>query len=385
MRNICWIFLLLCCPAAFTQPPQPAHTPSSLYVPSPLSAKLDFFFHIQPSNQPGIALSIEKNGAVIYRNTSGLADLSSGIPLDSTSNFRMASVTKQFTAMGILLLEKDGALTLDDPIRRWLPELHAGIGNRILIRHLLTHSSGLPDYESLIPPAQTRQVLDEDVLHLLSTQDTTYFPPGSQFRYSNSGFCLLALIIERASHQSFATFIREKIFVPLHMDNSAIYEPDEAPPHQNHPIPHRAMGYAKDSAGAIIPSDQSVTSATKGDGGVYTSLTDYSKWIHALQQGRPLRLPAILRRLRYPIAGIPDSYYAAGWFITGNSPVILFHSGSTCGFANFVIQIPGDEWSIVYFSNLADNTAPFRDLLKIVKDTGMEDLSPVFRLYEQTR
>ena len=106
--------------------------------------------------------------------------------------------------------------------------------------------------------------------------------------------------------------------------------------------------------------------------------------LHFLE-GLLIQLPLALRRLRLPIAGMPDSYYAAGWFITGNSPVILFHSGSTCGFANFVIQIPGDEWSIVYFSNLADNTTPFRDILKIVKDTGMDDLSPVFRLYEQTR
>jgi CubicO group peptidase (beta-lactamase class C family) len=372
MQRFSWLFLLLFGPTAFAQPPRPAN------APSPLSAKLDSFFRARPSNQPGIALSIEKRGDVIYRNAAGLADVSANIPLDSTSNFRMASVTKQFTAMGILLLEKDGVLTLDDPIRRWLPELQAGIGDRVLIRHLLTHSSGLPDYESLIPPAQTRQVLDEDVLHLLATQDSTYFPPGSRFRYSNSGFCLLALIIERASHRTFAAFIRERIFLPLHMDHSIVYEKDQ-------PIPHRAMGYAKDSTGMIIPSDQSVTSATKGDGGVYTSLADYSKWIRALQEGRLLRLPAVLRRLRFPIAGIPDSYYAAGWFITGNSPVILFHSGSTCGFATFVIQLPGDEWSIVYFSNLADNTTPFRAILKIIQDSGMGDLTTVFALHDQTR
>jgi CubicO group peptidase (beta-lactamase class C family) len=204
------------------------------------------------------------------------------------------------------------------------------------------------------------------------------FPPGSRFRYSNSGFCLLALIIERVSHQSFAAFIRERIFLPLHMDNSTIYQ-------QGQPIANRAMGYAKDSAGSIIPSDQSITSATKGDGGVYTSLADYSKWTRALQQNLLINLPATLRRLRFPIAGMPDSYYAAGWFITGSSPVILFHSGSTCGFQNFVIQIPGDEWTIVLFSNLADNTAPFQEIIKILKDTGMDDFSPVWSLHDLTR
>jgi len=343
----------------------------------PLNVSLDSFFHTLPPNQPGIALAIRKNGDLIYYNAAGIADLRTTTPLDSNSNFRMASVTKQFTAMGILLLARDSILHLDDPIGRWLPELSRHIGTTVLIRHLLTHSSGLLDYESLIPAGQKTQVLDEDVLKLLSTNDSTYFAPGSKFQYSNSGFCLLALIIERASHQSYAQFIKQRIFTPLHMDSSTVYAAGQY-------IPHRAMGYAKDSTGAIIPSDQSVTSATKGDGGVYTSLTDYSKWIRALQQNRLINLPATLRRLRFPIANIPGRYYAAGWFITGNSPTILFHSGSTCGFTNFVIQIPGDEWSIVCFSNLADNNTPFREIVKLLKASGMEDLSPALALKDLT-
>lgn len=350
----------------------------SVYAQSHLSARLDSLFRQQASDQPGIALSIEKNGQVVYRKTAGLADKTTGTPLDSASNFRMASLTKQFTAMGILLLEKDGRLSLEDPIHKWLPELPAGVGNRILVRHLLTHSSGLPDYESLIPPTQSQQVLDADVLHLLEGHDSTYFPPGSQFRYSNSGFCLLALIIERVSHQSFAAFIKERIFQPLHMDNSTIYE-------AGRPFAHRAMGYAKDSTGRIVPSDQSITSATKGDGGVYTSLVDYSKWIRALQENRLLRLASVLKRLRFPIAGMAQRYYAAGWFEIAGSPVILFHSGSTCGFANFVIQVPGDEWSIVFFSNLADNIDPFRAIVRILKEENVMDLSTVFALHDLTR
>jgi CubicO group peptidase (beta-lactamase class C family) len=345
---------------------------------SPLTTSLDSFFHIQPAAAPGIALSIEKHGEVIYRNTAGLANLSTKTPLDSLSNFRLASMTKQFTAMGILLLEKEGLLTLNDPIGRWLPELPPGIGHRVLIRHLLTHSSGVLDYESLIPSAQTAQVLDADVLSLLTQHDSTYFPPGSRFRYSNSGFCLLALIIERVSHQSFAAFIRERIFLPLHMDNSTVYQ-------EGQPIANRAMGYAKDSAGSVIPSDQSVTSATKGDGGVYTSLADYGKWTRALQQNLLIELPATLHHLRFAIAGMPDSYYAAGWFITGSSPVVLFHSGSTCGFTNFVMQIPGDEWSIVCFSNLADNDTPFRKIIQLLKASGLKDLPAAMSLHDLTR
>ncbi len=352
-----------------------------------LTIRLDSFFHTLPPNQPGIALSIQKHGEVLYQNCTGLADLSNTTPLDSTTNFRMASVTKQFTALAILLLEKDNRLTLDDPIGRWLPELPATVGQRVLIRHLLTHSSGIEDYESLIPDTQTSQVLDADVFQLLSRRDTTYFQPGTRFRYSNSGFCLLALIIERASHQPYPGFIKDHIFLPLHMDYSTVYEKDQ-------PIFHRAMGYAKDSAGAIIPSDQSVTSATRGDGGIYTSLVDYRKRLRALQEKRLINLPATLKRLRFPIrvapdnhpiATTPDNFYAAGWFISIQSPLILFHSGSTCGFANYVIQIPGDDWSIFYFSNLAENHAPFQQILKLLEASGMTGLSVAVGLQDLTR
>jgi CubicO group peptidase (beta-lactamase class C family) len=352
--------------------------PTQTSAQPPLSTRLDSFFHTLPANQPGIALSIQKHGDILYENTAGLGDLNTNTPLDSTTNFRMASLTKQFTAMAILLLEKNHQLTVDDPIGRWLPELPAAIAQHVLIRHLLTHSSGIEDYESLIPDTQTTQVLDADVLQLLSRRDSTYFPPGARFRYSNSGFCLLALIVERAAHETFANYIKQKIFLPLGMDHSTIYE-------KGQPIFHRAMGFAKDSTGKTIPSDQSVTSATVGDGGVYTSLTDYRKWIRSLQQNRLINLPATLRRLRFPIENRPDTYYAAGWFISSQSPTVLFHSGSTCGFATYIIQIPADDWSIIYFSNLADNHIPFRQILKLLEASGITGLSAAVGLQDLTR
>ena len=342
-----------------------------------LAVRLDSVFRAWPSGQPGFALSIEKKGEVIYRGVAGVAEGGSGVLLDSLSNFRMASVTKQFTAMGIFLLEKEGQLSFDDPLSRWLPELPARVGSQVQIRHLLTHTSGVLDYEYLIPDTTTRQVLDADVLRMLAARDSLYFKPGSKFQYSNSGFCLLAMIIERVSGRGFADFMRARIFVPLHMDHSTVYV-------EGGPIDHRAMGYARDSAGHVVASDQSITSATKGDGGVYTSLVDYSRWMRALQENRLVRLAPLLRRLRAPIGGMKESYYAGGWFITDTAPLLLFHSGSTCGFANFVIQVPGDEWSIVYFSNLAGNTAPFRAIVTILQEEGVTDMSSVFRLHDLT-
>ena len=356
MRTISALILLLTTHYAY---PQPA-----------LKSRLDSFFQLQPSTQPGFVLSIEKRGQPIYYNTTSPS-------LDSLTNFRMASVTKQFTAMAILLLEKQGALSVDDPIGRWLPELPVRIGKQVLIHHLLTHSSGLLDYENLIPETQTTQVLDADVLRLLSTHDSTLFTPGSRFRYSNSGFCLLALIIERASHTSYPDFIKTNIFLPLHMDSSSVYIP-------NVRIPRRSMGYARDSTGHVVPNDQSVTSATKGDGGVYTSLADYEKWTLALQHNKLINLPATLKRLRFPIAG-NNAAYAAGWFLPPGPPRLLFHSGGTCGFTTYVVQIPVDELSIVFFSNLAANQKPFETITHILKETNFADLDPVFHLHDLTR
>src|ERR1700760_3751557 len=139
MRTISALILLLTLNNLYAQT-QPA-----------LKSRLDSLFQRQPTDKPGFVLSIEKHGEVIYRNAAGLASLDTKQPLDSTTNFRMASVTKQFTAMGILLLEKQGRLSVEDPIGRWLPELPARVGKTILIRHLLTHTSGIPDYENLIP------------------------------------------------------------------------------------------------------------------------------------------------------------------------------------------------------------------------------------------
>lgn len=328
-------------------------------------------------HQPGYVLLIEKNGKTIYEKTAGLADLKTGRQLTAASNFRMASVTKQFTAMGILLLEKAHKLSFDDSIGRYLPELPENIGSRVLIRHLLTHSSGILDYETLIPDTQQKQVLDADVLQLLKDNDSTYFAPGSQFRYSNSGYCLLALIIERIARQSFSSFVKDNLFVPLKMNNSCVYEAGLN-------ISNRAMGYAKDSAGKIVFSDQSITSATKGDGGVYTSINDYIKWIHALQQNKLLNLRHVLQRIHFSINNQTGAYYGAGWFQMESKPQVFFHSGTTCGFNNYVIEVPDKKLSIVYFSNLADNSTMFKAIVQAIKDSGLGDFSDVFTLYNLT-
>ncbi len=144
---------------------------------------------------PGAALLVVRDGEAIASRGFGLADLDRGIAVTPSTSFRLASVTKQFTAAAILLLAQDGRLALDDRARRWLPELPVET-DRVTLCHLLNHTSGLIDYEDVMAPDTTVPLRDADVLRLLAAQHRTYFEPGSNWRYSNSGYTLLALIVE---------------------------------------------------------------------------------------------------------------------------------------------------------------------------------------------
>ncbi|GAB3895480.1 serine hydrolase domain-containing protein [Larkinella knui] len=331
-----------------------------------IETALDSVMHRNfPADQPGGALLVVINGKTVYNRGFGVANLETKTPISPETNSRMASVSKQFTAMCILLLEKQKKLSVDDNLLKFFPEFNQHVGKTVKLRHLLTHTSGILDYESVLSPTQKDQIFDNDVVNLLKAQDSTYFEPGSRFRYSNSAFCLLAQVVERVSGKPYLEFITATIFKPLGMNQTTLYEPRRT-------IPNRAMGYARGKDGKIRFSDQSVTSGTKGDGCVYTSLTDYKKWNDALTTGKLVDLPAQLSRVHHRIEGQTDGFYGLGWFFTRTNGDVreLFHSGSTCGFSNCVVRIPEKRTLIVLFSNLADNHRPFADILNVLKSSA---------------
>ncbi|MFC5410657.1 serine hydrolase domain-containing protein [Larkinella bovis] len=315
-----------------------------------------------PASQPGGALLVVRDGKTVYNRGVGLANRETQMPITPETNFRMASVSKQFTALCILLLEKQKKLSFDDTLLRFFPDFNPHVGQKIKLRHLLTHTSGLLDYESLLASDRKDQIFDAEVLELLKPQDSTYFEPGSRFRYSNSAFCLLTQVVERVAKQPYLDFITEHIFKPLGMNQTTLYEPGRT-------IPNRAMGYARNPDNTIRFSDQSVTSGTKGDGCVYTSLTDYKKWNDALTTNQLVNLPQQLERVQVPLNGPANGFYGLGWFFTQTKTgtQALFHSGSTCGFSNCVVWIPAQKTLVVLFSNLADNHRPFADILNALK------------------
>jgi CubicO group peptidase (beta-lactamase class C family) len=305
---------------------------------------------------PGASLLVLRDGQPVVRRGYGLANLETRTAATAATNYRLASITKQFTAAAILLLVQDDALGLDDKVRTWLPTLPAATDG-ITIRHLLTHTSGLIDYEDVIPEETTRQLRDADVLRLLTTQDRTYFAPGTGYRYSNSGYALLALIVERASGRSFQAFLHERIFQPLGMQHTLAYVQEEGA------IPNRAIGYSE-IHGRWQRTDQSLTSAVLGDGGIYSSIDDLARWDAALYDDRLLSDAS--RRLAFTAhtgTDDPDVAYGFGWRITGDT---LWHSGESIGFRNVIVRYPMQHVTVILLSN-RDDPEPYRTAQAIVR------------------
>jgi CubicO group peptidase (beta-lactamase class C family) len=305
---------------------------------------------------PGACVLVLHEGVPVVRQAYGMADLEREIASTSASNYRLASVTKQFTSAAVLMLTEEGVLSLEAPLREWLPSLPEAAGE-VTVRHLLTHTSGLIDYEDLIPPGRTAQLHDADVLRLLKTEPRTYFAPGSAYRYSNGGYALLALIIEIVSGMSFATFLRKRIFLPLGMRGTVAHQQGVST------VNDRAYGYSSVD-GAWKRTDQNLTSAVLGDGGVYSSIDDLAKWDAALYDGRLLRPESL--RLAFTAATATDdpaTRYGFGWRITGET---VWHSGESVGFRNVIVRWPRRRLTLIVLTN-RNEPEPYRVALAVAE------------------
>ncbi|HET6431151.1 serine hydrolase domain-containing protein [Dyella sp.] len=308
---------------------------------------------------PGASLLILKDGKPVVRRGFGYADLEQHVAATPATDYRLASVSKQFTAAAILLLAEDHKLALDDSVRHWLPSLPP-FADRITLRQLLDHTGGLLDYEDLIEPAQTAQVGDADVLRMIAGTDHGYFAPGSAYRYSNTGYVLLGLVIERASGMTLPAFLKARIFAPLHMDHTLLYEHHRGPA-----VPHRAYGYSFID-GHWQRTDQSVTSATRGDGGIYASVDDLARWDAALYDDRLLSdaSRALAFSPHVSVTGEPyQAQYGFGWRITGET---LWHSGESIGFRNVIVRWPQRHLTVIVLSNRND-PEPYRTALQLAQ------------------
>jgi CubicO group peptidase (beta-lactamase class C family) len=350
---------------------QYSNSPVSSSLPQNLPDKIDALFApLAGSRSPGLAVLVLKDGKKLFERGYGVRDLRSTSKIDAHTNFRLASCSKQFTAMAIMLLVHDGKLRYDQTLTDIFRDFPA-YGKSITIRNLLNHTGGLQDYETLMDQAaaptaahpsgqkwtEENQIQDAEVLTLLKQTDHGMFAPTTQWYYSNSGYVVLGLISAKVSGQPFREFLRQRVFAPLKMDHTLAYERGK------NEIPNRAYGHAKEG-NTWKQTDQSSTSATLGDGGIYSSLEDLAKWDEALRTNKLLSkeemqpaltpftfahaLPNGDMQPRWPAnSDRPEgstALYGFGWFLDPyrNQPR-MWHYGETTGFHSYIVRFTANK------------------------------------------
>lgn len=343
---------------------------------APLEKKIDSIFsNVTSPAAPGLAVVVRTNGRTILERGYGLRDLRTKAKIDRLTNFRLASVTKQFTATAVMLLVRDGKLRYDQTLAEIFPDFPE-YGKAISLRNLLNHTSGLPDYEDLMAAQERvkgptwipeRQILDNEVLALLKQEKAAKFAPGTSWSYSNSGYVLLGLIVAKAAGQPFGQFVRDRIFVPLKISRTIVYQKGE------NEVVNRAFGHTKTGTG-FNETDQSATSATLGDGGIYSNLEDLAKWDDALAhyqllskgEMQPALVPAMLADGSKPhwsneasddnlYPGKPVSY-GFGWFLDpSQGHQRMWHTGTTMGFRTVIERFTESHGpSVIILCNRTD-------------------------------
>src|SRR5258705_545977 len=233
----------------------------------------EVFADLTKLGSPGCALAAARDGKIIYEKGYGLANIEEGVSITPQTVFDIGSTSKQFTSASILLLEKQGKLSLQEDIRKYLPEI-PDYGHQITIRHLLNHTSGLRDYLTLFELAGVNTdsvTTDDDALAIIARQKALNFEPGSDWLYSNSGFFLLSVIVKRVSGKTLRQFATETIFEPLQMTQTVFRD------EHTQLLPNRAMAYDPKEGGTGYTLDFSYFEQT-GDGAVHTSVEDLLKW-----------------------------------------------------------------------------------------------------------
>jgi CubicO group peptidase (beta-lactamase class C family) len=308
----------------------------------------EVFADLTKPGSPGCALGVYREGTILYTKGYGLANLEENVPITPQSVFDIGSTSKQFTAASILLLEKQGKLSVNDDVRKYIPEL-PDYGPKITVLHLLNHTSGLRDYLTLMELAGINTdgvTTDEDALQIIARQKALNFAPGSDWLYSNTGFFLLSVIVKRASGRTLREFAAENIFTPLEMIRTQ-YRDDHTSL-----IANRAMAYDPNERGGFT-LNVSYFEQT-GDGAVHTSVEDLQKWdenFFTAQIGGKEFLAELQQQGKLANGKILD--YAKGLFLRDyrGLPTIR-HGGSWGGYRAELLRFPQQHFSVACLCNL---------------------------------
>jgi CubicO group peptidase (beta-lactamase class C family) len=306
-------------------------------VPADAASRLDrVFARWNLPQSPGCAVGVAQAGQPLLTRAYGMADLEHAIKNSPETIFEAGSVAKQFTSGAVVLLSLDGKLSLDDPVRKYVPEVPY-YGTPITIRHLMTHTSGLRDWGSVAGitgwPRGARVHTHAHMLDIVSRQRALNFPPGAEYSYSNTGYNLLAVIVDRVSGMPFAQFTRQRIFEPLGMKNTQ-WRDD-----YTRIVKGRAQAYSTRQGGFALdmPFEN-----VHGNGGLLTTVADLLIWTENLQSGK-LGGPAFLEAMHRPgvLSNGREITYASGLMIgTYNNTREVSHTGSTAGYRAFLGRYP---------------------------------------------
>lgn len=318
-----------------------------------LESKIDSLF-TEYSNSPGLAVGVYSKGEILFKKGYGIANLDYDIKITPETVFDIGSVSKQFTAACIVLLENEGKLSLDDDIRKYVPEISEFDEEKITIRNLLHHTSGLRDYLDLMylsGISYDDTFTEETGLDILARQNELNFIPGSEFFYSNSGYLTLAIIIRRVSGESIGSFAQKNIFTPLEMKNTFIYE-DGAKVVKN-----RAIGYSKE--GHEYKREHHFDFVVGGDGQVYTTVEDFFKWSENFKDNNLGNDSFLNKMLTKGILSNGESIdYALGLFHGSyKNHKTIAHGGAWGGFRANYLQFPEEDLAIAIMSNLGNVNA----------------------------
>ena len=336
----------------------------SFYFINGQNAEADILFEKYDNNDsPGIAISVNKDGENIYQKGYGMANLEYGIPITTQTKFHVASLSKQFTAFLILQLEDEGVLSLKDDVRKYIPEL-PDYGHTITIDHLLTHSSGLRDQWRLLELAGWRLddvIKTEQIFKLIIQQEELNFEPGKKHRYSNSGYTLLAIIVERLTETSFADYAKKTIFDPLDMDDSFFYDDHEGI------IENRAYSYKKVN-GNLKKSN--LNFGTVGPTSLFSTIEDMNKWAYNFTE-MTIGNKRIFKSMDQHIG----SEYARGQFVTNYKGFkMICHSGSDAGYRLYFARFPKLGYEFSLFAN-ASYISAYDEILRLI-DFYLQDEFP---------
>ena len=332
---------------------------------------IDALFSRCHAENPGCELAISRNGQVIYSKAWGMADLEHHVPLTTASITEAGSVSKQFTAAAVLLLEQQGKLSLDDDVHKYIPEL-PDYGSPILLRYMMHHSSGLRDWGALAAiagwPRSTKTYNNYDALDIIVHQHHLNNTPNDAFGYSNSNYNLFAIIVERVSGMSLAAFTRQYIFIPAGMTHTSWRDDHKRI------VPDRAIAYAQKNK--VYETDMP-NEDVYGNGGLLTTAEDLLKW-NAWYLGGHLGTPSLLTKQLTTEKlnnGKPNSY-AAGLFIDKrHGQLCINHSGATASYRAFLVHFPAIQLSIAWLSNTSEFDAADNPVRQ-VEDIFLNDPPP---------